>query len=124
MTIVPCFVFESEPSIISKKFHFTKVCKNAILSFCRTSSDLRLTLLKRSFKQFKNIPKGPGKSTALLSAFSNGLSAPDSAFRSNVTLVCFRFPPQCDVRVLPAGGEWRKAESTLALAESRAVNLP
>jgi len=35
---------------------------------------------------------GPGKSTALLSAFRNGLSA-------------FRFPPKCYVSVLPEGGE-------------------
>ncbi len=68
---------------------------------------------------------------ALLSAFRNGLSAPDSAFRPNVTLACFRFLPQCDVSVLPAGREQQKAESTLTLAESiltlaesRAVNLP
>jgi len=120
-----CTIFVNlKQSTISKKFHFTRVCKNAILSFCRTSSDLRLTLLKRSFKQFKNIPKGPGKSIALLSAFRNGLSTPDSAFRSNVTLACFCCPPQCDVRVLPAGGERWKAESMLTLAESRAVNLP
>jgi hypothetical protein len=61
--------------------------------------------------------EGPGKSTALL-------SAPDSAFRPNVMLACFRFPPQCDIGMLPAGGEWRKVESTLTLAERRAVNLP
>jgi hypothetical protein len=68
---------------------------------------------------------------ALFSAFRNGLSAPDSAFRPNVTLVCFRLPPQCDVSVLLAGRERQKAESTLmlaesilTLAESRAVNLP
>jgi hypothetical protein len=58
---------------------------------------------------------GPGKSTALLSAFHNGLSA-------------YRFPPQCYVCVLPAGREGevsgRKAESLLTLAESRAVGLP
>ncbi len=58
---------------------------------------------------------GPGKSTALLSAFRNGLSA-------------YLFPPQCYISVLPAGGEGeesgRKAESLLTLAESRAVGLP
>jgi hypothetical protein len=31
--------------------------------------------------------EGPGKSTALLSAFPNGLSAPLSAFRPNVTVM-------------------------------------
>jgi hypothetical protein len=48
--------------------------------------------------------EGPGKSTALLSVFCNGLY------------------------VLPAGGEGaesrRKAESPLTLAERRAVGLP
>ncbi len=58
------------------------------------------------------------------STFRNGLSAPDSAFRPNVTLVCFRFLPQCDISVLPAGGEQQKAESMLTLALSRAFNLP
>ncbi len=62
-----------------------------------------------------SIIKGPGKSTALLSAFRNLLSA-------------FRFLPQCYISVLPAGGEgaeirW-KEESLLTLVESRAVGLP
>jgi hypothetical protein len=46
--------------------------------------------------------RGPGKSTALLSAFHNGLSAPLSAFRPMLLL---QFPPQCYINVLPAGGE-------------------
>jgi hypothetical protein len=41
-----------------------------------------------------------------------------------VTLVCFRFPQQCDISMLPAGGEQQKVESMLTLAESRGVNLP
>ncbi len=70
---------------------------------------------------------GKGKLTwvqvNLLSAFRSSLSAPDFAFRPNVMLACFQFLPQCDVSVLPAGGEQQKAESMLTLAESRAVNL-
>jgi hypothetical protein len=41
---------------------------------------------------------GPGKLTTLLSAFCNGLFA-------NVMLGCFCFPPQCDISMLPAGGD-------------------
>jgi hypothetical protein len=33
---------------------------------------------------------GPGKSTALLSTFCNGFSAPTSAFRPNVMLACYQ----------------------------------
>jgi len=43
---------------------------------------------------------GPGKSTVLLSAFRNRLSAPLSA-----AMLLLRFPPQCYVSMLPAGGE-------------------
>jgi hypothetical protein len=48
---------------------------------------------------------------ALLSAFRNGLSAPLSAFRPNVTLAWYLQAggPQSDVNVVPAG--WEVAES-------------
>ncbi len=39
--------------------------------------------------------EGPGKSTALLSVFHNGLSAP---------MLMLRFPLQCYISMLPAGG--------------------
>jgi hypothetical protein len=68
--------------------------------------------------------KGQGKSMALLSAFRNSLFTPASTFCLNVMLAFFHFPPQCDISVLPGGGERQKAESMLTLAESRAVNLP
>jgi hypothetical protein len=64
---------------------------------------------------------GLGKITAPLSGFCNILST----FRF---LLSVTFPPQCDVSVVLAGWEvaesWRKAESTLTLAESAAVILP
>jgi len=55
------------------------------------------------------ILRGPGKSTALLSTFRNGLSA----FRPNVTLACYQ-----------QAGRGQKVESPLTLAESRTVGLP
>ncbi len=55
------------------------------------------------------IYQGPGKLTALLSAFCNILSA----FRPNVMLAWYQ-----------QAGRWRKSESMLMLAESGAVILP
>ncbi len=54
-----------------------------------------------NYKQFHKWG-GPGKSTALLSAFRNGLSAPFSAC---APMLLLRFLPQCYVNVLPAGRE-------------------
>jgi len=42
---------------------------------------------------------GPGKSTALLSTFHNGLSA------LSAPMLLLALPPQCYISVLPAGGK-------------------
>jgi len=52
-----------------------------------------------------NFIKSPGKSTAHISAFHNRLSA-------------FRFPPQCYVSVLPAGGEGAESGESLTFGRN------
>ncbi len=58
-----------------------------------TESSFYMNINKKNGFSIKTL-QGPGKSTVLLSAFC-----------PNVTLACNRFPSQCYVSMLPAGGK-------------------